>query len=1006
MQRSLLIAISLAALILTGCKASPTESPTALTAVDASPSPSVSASATPKASPTALPGASPSASASASATPSAIPSASPTATATATPSATPTATPTYSLALAVKAGSSNSITANGSSTTVLQALVLDQDLNPGSGQSVTLNIPASGGTTSSPATSNGSGIAEFTITSSTVAGAYSYTATANAVTSSSTALTFTSVAPTLTVSPMISLVGLTETETLSTSGGTGPYSYSIVSGPGDVNAASGLFTASSGSVGAYVKIKAQDSLGAVGYGTVKLGIAAASYNMCAGTTATSASGTLYDSGGAGADYNPSENCGFLISSLGDITASFDSFGTENNYDFVRIYDGSNASGRLLGSFSGSITPGNQTATSGQMYVAFTSDGSVQGTGFVMHWTTTGPTETSPVVANFSVSPWIGLSGALFNFTDSSSNSPRTWNWSTSTLAKTANPSSALTGAGLTPVSLTVSNALGTDIKTNNVYLGPLATDTFKMCTDTTATTRSGILVDSGDTTANYNPSENCSLLIQPAEATSITLSFSSFATEPNYDRLQVYDGTNSSGTLLGTFSGSTAPAPVTGTSGSLYITFTSDGSVQAAGFNASWTSSGPVITPVANFFASQTSVVVGETITFRDISNYGPTSWAWDFENTGATDSTQQNPSHAFATAGAKTVKLTSTNAVGSNSKTKTAYITVSNFSKMCTDTSSNATSGILFDSGGPSGNYSDNENCGFLIQLGAGHTVQLGLSAFSLEEGADFLKIYDGADATGTPLHTGAGFTGGNLPSSVMAQSGSMYLVMTSDSSVTRPGFKANWSEVGVGTIANLSLWLKADSLSLNEGDPVATWTDSSGNNHSATQADASKQPTYSGTAINNHPAVNFAGSPRSMRIDSNLSIARPFTAFIVNVWHGGATGRTLSSVSTNWLLGFWQGNVAFFNGGFVYQTAATQNVTYLSEAINTNAYSKYFVHGVLAATSGAGGDPGTLELGSSVYSEYNNGDIAEVVIYSSELSDSDRATVETYLNLKYSIW
>ncbi|MGK5082856.1 CUB domain-containing protein [Bdellovibrionota bacterium FG-1] len=1000
MPRPLLIVIPLIALALTGCK----ESSNGATAAYAKPSPSVSASATPSASPTATPAASPSPSATASATPAATPSASP----TATPSATPTATstPSYSIALSVKGGSLSSITANGSATTILQALVLDQDLNPAPGQSVTINLPASGGTSSaSPATTNGSGIAEFTITSSTLAGIYSYTATANAVTSSSTSLTFTSVAPTLTVTPVISLVGLTATQTLSTSGGTGPYSYSIVSGPGDVNAASGLFTASSGSTGDYVKIKTQDSLGAVGYANITLGIAATNYTMCTNTTATASAGTLYDSGGAGADYSPGENCGFLITSLWAITASFDSLGTEAGYDPVKIYDGADTSGTLLGTFSGSATPANQTATSGQMYVKFNSDGSAQGTGFVMHWTTPNPTETSPVVANFTASPWAGLSSTVFSFTDSSSNSPRTWNWSPTTLAKTATPSGALPGAGLTPVSLTVSNALGTDTKTNNVYLGSLlAGNTVKMCTNTTATTTSGNLVDSGDTLVNYSPNENCTLLIQPVGATSITLSLSSIATEAGYDALRVYDGTDANGPLLGTFSGSATPAPVTGTSGSLYLTFVSDGSLQFAGFNASWTSDGSVVAPTTDFFASQTTIAVGETITLRDLSGNTPTSWAWDFENTGATDSTQQNPSHAFATAGAKTVKLTSTNAAGSNSQTKAAYITVSNANKMCSDTTSSATSGFLFDSGGPSGNYSDSENCGFLIQLGAGHTVGLSFSSFSLEEGSDFIKIYDGTNASGTPLHTGNGFTGANLPSSVAAQSGSLYLVMTTDSSVTRPGFKATWSEFQISSVAGQLLWLKADSLSLNDGDGVATWTDSSANHNDATQGTLDRQPIFKTNIVNGRPVIRFSNTNNTyLGLTTQLTTVR--TAFIVTKYSGAAL---------NYLFLLGDSGAYHFHGaagnGLFSSDYASASVLNGSGYINGTATSvasmtrpTSFATITLAMTGST--TVGYIAQDRNMNDRSWDGDIAEIILYSTAVSDSDRILIEAYLRSKYSL-
>jgi PKD repeat protein len=62
-------------------------------------------------------------------------------------------------------------------------------------------------------------------------------------------------------------------------------------------------------------------------------------------------------------------------------------------------------------------------------------------------------------------------------------------------------------------------------------------------------------------------------------------------------------------------------------------------------------------------------------VNFRDLSTGSPTSWFWDFGN-GAT-ATIQNPSTTYFTPGTYTVKLTVTNARGSNTLTRTQYITV-----------------------------------------------------------------------------------------------------------------------------------------------------------------------------------------------------------------------------------------------------------------------------------------------------------------------------------------
>ncbi len=79
--------------------------------------------------------------------------------------------------------------------------------------------------------------------------------------------------------------------------------------------------------------------------------------------------------------------------------------------------------------------------------------------------------------------------------------------------------------------------------------------------------------------------------------------------------------------------------------------------------------------PVADFTGSPTTGDAPLTVNFTDLSSNDPTSWSWDFGDGGT--STAQNPSHEYTAAGKYTVQLTATNAYGSDTETKTDYITV-----------------------------------------------------------------------------------------------------------------------------------------------------------------------------------------------------------------------------------------------------------------------------------------------------------------------------------------
>ncbi len=79
--------------------------------------------------------------------------------------------------------------------------------------------------------------------------------------------------------------------------------------------------------------------------------------------------------------------------------------------------------------------------------------------------------------------------------------------------------------------------------------------------------------------------------------------------------------------------------------------------------------------PVANFTGTPLTGSVPLTVNFTDTSTNSPTSWSWTFGDGGT--STVKNPSHTYNAFGTFTVTLTATNASGSDSETKTNYITV-----------------------------------------------------------------------------------------------------------------------------------------------------------------------------------------------------------------------------------------------------------------------------------------------------------------------------------------
>ena len=107
--------------------------------------------------------------------------------------------------------------------------------------------------------------------------------------------------------------------------------------------------------------------------TYRMGISPANHNA----TVNTCSGTFYDSGGNGSNYNFNENITvtFCSNNGGSISFNFTSFDVENNYDYLRAYDGpSTSSPAFSGSpFTGTSSPGTLTSSGTCITFRFTSD---------------------------------------------------------------------------------------------------------------------------------------------------------------------------------------------------------------------------------------------------------------------------------------------------------------------------------------------------------------------------------------------------------------------------------------------------------------------------------------------------------------------------------------------------------------------------------------------------------------------------------------------------------
>ncbi|SEB35880.1 Por secretion system C-terminal sorting domain-containing protein [Tenacibaculum sp. MAR_2009_124] len=309
------------------------------------------------------------------------------------------------------------------------------------------------------------------------------------------------------------------------------------------------------------------------------------------TYADYCSGDLfYDTGGAIGPYSNNENYETTISpSPGTdfITVVFNSFQLESCCDYLSVYDGPDTNANLIGRYNGFNNPGRISSThaSGTLTFKFTSDGSVVGTGWEAqvlceiegcgvpyNLNTTAITTNSASVnwdATSTENKWIIEYGPQ-NFTPGSG-----------TIIENSTPSVNLSELSSSTIyDVYVRTDCGNDSSSEASVI------TFQTLSDYCAGDR---FYDSGGSDGNYSNNESITETIFPSEDHDyVSVTFNYFETVGCCDYLYIYDGPDTSATLIGTYSGSSSPNTITSTheSGALTFRFQSNGYTTGRGWDA------------------------------------------------------------------------------------------------------------------------------------------------------------------------------------------------------------------------------------------------------------------------------------------------------------------------------------------------------------------------------------------------------------------------------------
>jgi PKD repeat protein/agmatine/peptidylarginine deiminase len=320
-----------------------------------------------------------------------------------------------------------------------------------------------------------------------------------------------------------------------------------------------------------------------------------------------------------------------------------------------------------------------------------------------HVFTIGSGSAGGPTAQFTADTQNIITGGTVQFTDQSTNTPTSWQWNfgDNQTSTQQNPSHTYSATGTYTVTLTVTNSSGSDTETKTNYI--TVSDT-QYCDasgqsynyewlagvevgDLNNTSGASGYTDFTSLTANLTAGATVNVTLTPGFDGGSYTEYFRIWIDYNGDKdfsdsgEEVFSESGSSA-VTGSF---TVPADATGTT-RMRVAMKYNGYAascesisygEVEDYTVSFSGSGTVIAPTAAFSASTTAVTTGQTVTFTDQSTNNPTAWSWTFDGgTPGTGSTQ-NPTVTYNTAGTYSVALTVSNSAGSDTETKTGYITV-----------------------------------------------------------------------------------------------------------------------------------------------------------------------------------------------------------------------------------------------------------------------------------------------------------------------------------------
>ena len=274
------------------------------------------------------------------------------------------------------------------------------------------------------------------------------------------------------------------------------------------------------------------------------------------TTSPACGDTIYDSGGATGNYSNNELITTTVfpENSGDVvTFTFTFFNIENNWDYLYVYDGPDATYPLVDEYTGNTIPDPVTSTdpSGALTFVFDSDGSITSAGYeILIGCGTPPTCLVPT----ALTSTLDALGTSVTISWSANNGETQWEY-----VLQPQGTGVPTGAG-TPITTNPLTLSDLDWETDyEVYLradcgaGDFSDWTAPTFFSTPVQTNFTIDCDAGEVlnlSYCYTNNDTTAWLFTSSTAFPLKIVFDSGNLESCCDEVTIYDGPDNTGTIL------------------------------------------------------------------------------------------------------------------------------------------------------------------------------------------------------------------------------------------------------------------------------------------------------------------------------------------------------------------------------------------------------------------------------------------------------------------------